>query len=782
MDTGRIARGAKARTLAALSIALVAWLALGVAAGAAGTDEATTFGADGVATQNLGEHLAKTGISSLSARADGGLVAQQGSRLKSFSADGAPDPAVPTRDLPEGQVYPAAGGKSFVLGRRTLTRLEPDGTVDASFGDRGSVEVPPADSVAELASGKVVVFGIQENGTNRPENTGVITVLNADGSAVPGGRSSRTLPSISAAMPVREMISTSDGGLLIVDSLFLLKLGADGSPDSGFGRQGIADQAASIAGAHVLADGTIEAAALQYISSERREVPAVLRLTAAGVPEEGFGVKGVHVLELPNWWEVDAVSWGPDGSAVIGGREVATGCPRQKCEEAPVLVGVDPAGNLDPGFGQGGVLRIAALAGPPGTEGSASEGVTALTRRPDGSIVAAGNAPPNLSVAFLAAFTPRGEPISSFGEGGLVRLSEPVPATERLTGLVALVGGKLLAVGSTDVGDAEQAMLVRYDADGSLDPSFGNGSGWVSLAGYGRESGAIAVRGGRALVAPYRYPESTLLMVHADDGSPVGSFGTHGLVRLPRPGDFVGAPAFASDGDPVVLDGAHGPDDIKRLVLQRYRRDGRPDPSFGKHGQVSLRPPGDGLRDATMVTVPGGRVLVGGHVGDRLVVGRLLPDGKLDPRFGSHGWSTTRVPGRVKAMAIAKEGSRILLAGTFGESVHHLALVRLDADGRPDNSFGHDGIRSASVGSGWGPTEILPTSAGTTVLLQRGDRPVVTFLPGGAVRSRPVAGRRPHVWQVQGTVSRGRLIVGWSPLDGLEGSASYYLSSLPLRP
>jgi uncharacterized delta-60 repeat protein len=780
---GRKKHRVSGRTVAALLIALIVWATVGGTAGAEDATEAGTFGADGVATQSFGTHLEETGVSSVTARPDGGLVVQQGSRLESFSADGAPEPATPPPNAPEGRVFPAAGGKSLVLDEESLTRLDPDGTVDTSFGDAGSVKVSRAAAVAELASGKVVVFGIEMNGTNRPENHGVVTVLNVDGSSSPGATFSRTLPSVEEEMSVREMIPTSAGGLLIVDSAFLLELGADGSPNPGFGHRGVAEPIATTAGAHILADGSIEVIALQYVTSEQREVPAVLRLTAAGEREGAFGVEGTHVLGLKNWWDIDVVSWGADGSAVIGGREVASDCPRRHCEEAPVLIGVDPAGNLDAGFGEGGVSRLTALAGQPGDEGYESEGVTTLTRRPDGSIVAAGNAPPNLSVAFLAVFTPQGALASTFGEGGIVRLSEPAPATERISGIVPVAGGKLLAAGWTDVGVARGAMLARYDSDGSLDPSFGNGSGWLSLAEYGSDAGPIAVRGGLALIAPYRFPGSTLLMVHTEDGSPVSSFGSDGSVRLPRRRDYAGATAFATDGDPVVLDGAESPEDTKVFRLQRYRRDGRLDRGFGTGGRVSLRVPDGGLRGRAMVTAPGGRVLVGGHVGNRLVVGCLLPDGRLDPRFGSRGWSTTRMPGRAKSMSMVRYGSQILLAATVGDSRHHsVALVRLGADGRPDKRSGRDGIQIAKVESGWGTTAILPTPTDVNVLLVRGIRPVITFAKGGGVRSRPVAKQPQKVWQVQGTVSEGRLIVGWSPLDEQHEVPDYFLSSLPLGP
>jgi uncharacterized delta-60 repeat protein len=781
---GRHKNRAGAGAVAALLLALVAWMAVGAPAGAEDASEATTFGADGVATQSLGIHLEGTEVSNVVAQPDGGLLAQQGDHVEAFLPNGSPNTSfapIPTGSEPGG-LFPAAGGKAFVLDEEKLTRLSPDGTVDTSFGDAGTAKVSyDALAVGNLGSGKVLVLSDERIGARNPNYDIGVTVLGEDGSLDRSEvRSGPVSPDYSGKF-VAEVVPAPDGGALVVGSGFLLRLGADGAPDPGFGHRGLLTPGSAIASAHFLADGEIEVAGSGSVA--KKSGPAILRFTAAGEPDRSFGTDGVRLYDLPG--AINAASWGPDGSVVLGGREEDTGScagkeAEEDCAETPVLAAVDAEGNLDGSFGEGGVLRLSGLTGRPGPDGYRSEGVIALARRPDGSIVAVGNAPPNESVGFVAALSPRGSLLSSFGEGGIVRAPEPVPAEERIDGFVLLPGGKVLAAGTTDVGTEERAILVRYDADGSLDSTFGAGSGFVGLPGEGRQSSRPALRDGKVLLDPYTYPHPTLQLADADDGAPLASFGSSGTVHLKDREGYATAVEFASDGDPVVLEhhpsgSAGGP-----IAIQRFLPNGKPDRAFGRDGRVVLRPPVHELQATALAAAPGGRILVGGFAGNRFVVVCLLPDGRPDRRFGSHGWALPHVYGPLGSMVMARVGSRLLLAGVAGEGPRpQVVLLRLDARGHRDNGFGHGGIRSAQTESDAEATTLLVTPAGPVVLLERVVEPVLDFSPGGPVRRLSISAHAQEVFAVQGTVSGGRLIVGWSPP---EERPPFHLSAVPLKP
>jgi uncharacterized delta-60 repeat protein len=770
-------RGSTRAALALLAAVLALALAVGVATAADGT-EATTFGKDGIASQTLGIHFFETSFSALSARADGGLEAQRGKRLESYLADGAPDPAVASRPVPYGRrVFPIAGGGSLVLAGSGLTRVGPDGAADPSFGQAGTVRVPAATrAVAEMPSGKILVVGIEAVGPKIITVTITVKVLNADGSA--GGGFSVPLPNFEVRTDVPEIVPTPDGGELVVGEGFLLELRADGSPNPAFGTGGLVKELPTQVGARVLPGGAIEAVGTDFEDSPGSSAIGVFRYTAAGAPDTAFGPGGVRRFDLGGTAEAGVASWGADGSVVVGGLvRSATPCPGENPCALPVLVGIDPAGELDRGFGQEGVLSLTALTTPQlKYEGT---GVTALARRPDGSIVAAGGTPDG-ATAFLAAFSPQGALLPSFGEAGIVSVHQPEPASQQLVGLVPQPDGGFLAAGATDVGSEARPVLIRYAADGGLDRSFGDGAGFVVIGASRYAMGFAANAAGNVLVGLYGYRRSSLVLRSAADGAPVTSFGEGGSILLPSE-VRVGALDLAGDGEATVLGRDQGGGSDKAVVL-RYQPDGEPDRSFGARGELRLHlPNGDAVKGrAALLPGPGGRLLVGGGVGDRFAVADLLPDGRPDPRFGTRGWATASVGGTAKATTLRRIGSHIYLAGTVhDESGVRVVLMRFDADGRLDTGFGDDGLVSVLEPRSVVTEALLPTPRGVLVVVNQGAAPLLYFDRDGTVRPRPVPGHTGYTTNLRATASRGRLVLAW---NSFSRSTRTYLPHLAVRP
>jgi len=132
-------------------------------------------------------------------------------------------------------------------------------------------------------------------------------------------------------------------------------------------------------------------------------------------------------------------------------------------------------------------------------------------------------------------------------------------------------------------------------------------------------------------------------------------------------------------------------------------------------GQLDPTFSGDGIATAGLVTheltpeagsaaavQPDGKVLVAGYAtirpgGDQdFAVYRYLPDGALDPTFGTGGKVTVdfgSVAEAANAVALQADG-KIVLAGWTqlpGDSAFGFALARLNANGSLDNSFDTDG-------------------------------------------------------------------------------------------
>ena len=110
---------------------------------------------------------------------------------------------------------------------------------------------------------------------------------------------------------------------------------------------------------------------------------------------------------------------------------------------------------------------------------SHSENVLALVAQPDGKLVAAGFSGEGLDTDFaLARYNPDGDLDTSFGQGGVVRtLLGPIDNFAVVLGLLRQADGKLVAAGFSfvDLTRFFDFTLVRYNPDGSLDPGFGEG-------------------------------------------------------------------------------------------------------------------------------------------------------------------------------------------------------------------------------------------------------------------------------------------------------------------
>ena len=277
-------------------------------------------------------------------------------------------------------------------------------------------------------------------------------------------------------------------------------------------------------------------------------------------------------------------------------------------------------GYLDPSFGTGGVVI------------TGGGGAGAMVIQPDGGILVSGGP------GFLR-FESDGTPDVTFGTAGA--------ATAGVTGPIALQDdGKIVsAAGITfDGGYCCVLAVARYDADGSVDSSFGTGG---------------------------RFTTSSL-----------GLVGTAAVLVQP-------------DGKIVVVGSAYSPL-YAGWVIVRLDSSGNLDESFGTAGMVKRSFGGYADSPGGAVLMPDGKILVAGHGGPSgLILARFEDDGSLDTTFGTGGtvFSNLGPSGNVGGLAIQADG-KIVVAGTGGEQI---AVARFDADGSPDTCFGTNGAARAWV-------------------------------------------------------------------------------------
>jgi len=168
-----------------------------------------------------------------------------------------------------------------------------------------------------------------------------------------------------------------------------------------------------------------------------------------------------------------------------------------------------------------------------------------------------------------------------------------------------------------------------------------------------------------------------------------------------------GAPADAAAGET-----GPAPAVDTDLVLARFLADGKPDPTFGMNGvvRVDLGPGAGTTRDSLWNVARDAQdrlLLFGSRKGegtridtDRVVV-RLTPNGAVDETFATKGFHTLNIAnlGDNARLGVVQADGKILTSGYTSQpsgvgtqSVNKIVLLRLNADGTPDTTFGVSGV------------------------------------------------------------------------------------------
>ncbi len=326
-----------------------------------------------------------------------------------------------------------------------------------------------------------------------------------------------------------------------------------------------------------------------------------------------------------------------------------------------------------------------------------------IARQSDGKLVAVGSVrgPQGFDFA-VARYNPDGSPDTTFGTGGVTTwdLSEADVANA----VAILPDGKILVAGSaTFRGDVPRVALLRFNANGTIDPTFGGaaGGGIVYVpTGVGganamalQPDGKIVVAGGHQVgfepingFAIARYlPDGTLDTAFGTGGTAAASFGeagsqAHALV-IQRSGRIVAAGV--------------GPDPEHGFALAGFTPDGALDPGFGTGGEVVTQFRSASTLALGMAKRSNDSLVVAGSNGGAFALARYRADGGLDERFGIGGRVTTAfaVPAEARAVTLGRDGEIVAVGGTNTTSspTDDFLLAGYRADGTLDHRFGTHG-------------------------------------------------------------------------------------------
>jgi uncharacterized delta-60 repeat protein len=314
---------------------------------------------------------------------------------------------------------------------------------------------------------------------------------------------------------------------------------------------------------------------------------------------------------------------------------------------------------------------------------------------------------------------------STFGIGGQVT-SDLKRSTDLANAVAIQADGKLVVVGETYQNNdfsGEDFVVARYNPDGTLDRTFGSrGRVRTDFPGLAAVPSSVVIQpDGKIVVAGGAFPLFTFagdfkVIRYNRNGSLDTSFGDGGIVTTIFPaGSYAFDVALQADGK-ILAAGTHfvdfNPGDMSDtdFALARYNPNGSPDVTFGNGGQVTTDFLGKEDDAFSVLIQPDGKIVAVGSANDPVkfydfAAVRYLSNGTIDTSFGVAGKVSTDFRGggfdRAHSAVLQPDGS-IVAAGfaiTVSGGSENFAVARYNSSGVLDTTFSDDGKTQINFGS-----------------------------------------------------------------------------------
>ena len=389
----------------------------------------------------------------------------------------------------------------------------------------------------------------------------------------------------------------------------------------------------------------------------------VVRFNEDGSIDRSFGKNGKVLTRISDGLEgteeLKALAIQKDGKILVAGSApVRTG---HIGNDHGILIRYNSNGSVDESFGDAGVVKIVI---------NVRDFVNCMALQPDGKIIIAGRTDmeSGANAIFHVRYNIDGSPDESFGTKGKVIniIGSGEPLHELFADATAIQlqpDGKIVTVGYSTVNQNRDALLIRQNANGSLDETFANsGKGYNKLL-HGSAANAIKI-----------LPDNKLLVA----------------------GTFCRPAGISCD---------------VKIYLARYTTDGWIDKTFGTNGFSKI--PEDGkdhfphkYAAYAVATLPDGKIVVSGEFEDNLTFLKFNQTGAFDYSISKDMYriiSAKRIEyyynSPLKGYSlIVLNNNKILIGGNVEASLDTdikeagFRIVRLNSTGAIDKTFGKNGF------------------------------------------------------------------------------------------
>jgi len=300
-------------------------------------------------------------------------------------------------------------------------------------------------------------------------------------------------------------------------------------------------------------------------------------------------------------------------------------------------------------------------------------------------------------------------------------------STDIANAVAVQADGKLVVVGTTyqnnDFSDEDFA-VARYNPNGTLDLTFGvGGKVQTDFPGLAAVASSVVIQpDGKIVVAGGAFPLFTFLgdfkvVRYNPNGSLDGSFGEGGIVTTTFPGQGSYAFAVALQPDGKII--AAGTDFVNfssednsdtDFAIARYNPDGTPDTTFSVDGQVTTD--FDGFNDDafSILVRPDGKLVAVGSAKNPanfydFAAARYLSNGTLDTTFGVGGKVRTDFGDhnfdQARSAVLQPDGKIVATGFAISQNglVQNFAVARYTSSGVLDTGFGSGGMMQIDFGS-----------------------------------------------------------------------------------
>ena len=210
----------------------------------------------------------------------------------------------------------------------------------------------------------------------------------------------------------------------------------------------------------------------------------------------------------------------------------------------------------------------------------------------------------------------------------------------------------------------------------------------------------------------------------AQPGSLDNSFGNgtgHVATLVGSTGCGTEAVAIQSNGK-IVVAGYYTPGHTPQsnFAVVRYNYDGTLDNSFAGNGKLGIAFSGNDFASAVMVQ-PDKKILLAGYSNGYCALARVTTDGVLDNNFGTGGKKVlTGFGSNMTIRSTTLTATRQILITNIAPNGYNYFVARLNTNGSPDNSFGTGGLTITTLAY-----SLYPSPGSVAMVLQPDGKPVL---------------------------------------------------------